>query len=99
MGISWYQEKGLANQINTSTVKISVASFHRLNKTSPLIRAAKVGLRNVKGPIEVDGFMKGPTQPKRKPAMQPFKGPSKGAVKPLSSTLDRVIDTLVPGRG
>ena len=76
-----------------------MADFQRLNKTKPLIRAARVGLRNVKGPIEVDGFMKGPIQPKRKLAILPFKGPSNGAVKPLSNMLDRVIDTVVPGRG
>jgi hypothetical protein len=78
---------------------MSVASFHRLNKNSPLIRAARVGLRNVKGPIDVDGFMKGLIQPKRKPAILPFRGPSNGAVKPLSKTLDKVIYAGVPGRG
>jgi hypothetical protein len=83
----------------TSTPKISVASFHRLNKTNPLIRAARVGLRNVNSPIDVEGFRRGPIQPKRKPDTLPPRGPSNGAVKLLSSTLDKVIFAGVPGKG
>ncbi len=34
-----------------------MASFHRLNKTKPLIKAASVGVRKVNMPIEVAGLM------------------------------------------
>ena len=78
---------------------MSVASFQRLNNTKPAIKALKVGLRNVKGPREVEGLIAGAINPNRKPATEPFKGPSRGAAKLESNTLDKVICAGVPGIG
>lgn len=78
---------------------MSVAAFQRLNNTKPAIKALNVGLRNVRGPMEVEGLIAGAIHPNRKPATEPFRGPSKGAVKLESNTLDKVICAGVPGIG
>jgi len=83
----------------TCATNMSVASFQRLNNTKPAIKALKVGLRNVKGPMEVEGLIDGAINPNQKPATEPFSGPSKGAVKLESNTLDKVIWADVPGIG
>lgn len=62
-GMAWYQAKGCENQIASCAARISDASFHLLNKASPLITAAIVGLRKVSTPIEVAGLTDGAKNP------------------------------------
>jgi len=56
IGIAWYHANGCKNHITISAERMKVASFQRLNNTSPLITAAIVGLKKVKSPIEAAGF-------------------------------------------
>jgi hypothetical protein len=76
-----------------------VASFHLLNRNSPLIRAAIVGLRNVSNPIEVAGLTYGTSHPKIKPEIVPQKGPKIGAVKLENTIFEKVITAGVPNTG
>ena len=99
IGICSYHAKGFANHTKICTRIISVASFHLLNKTSPLIRAANVGARNVSIPIDVAGLTYGTVHPKISPDTVPYRGPSNGAVRLESKTLENVIVTPVPGSG
>ena len=98
-GISSYQAKGCASQIAICTARIIVASFQRLNRTKPLINAAKVGARKVSIPIELAGLTYGTSHPKMNPAKVPNKGPNRGAVKPECIILEKVIIALVPRTG
>lgn len=78
---------------------MSVASFHLLNKTSPLIRAAIVEVKKVNKPIDADGFTYGTNQPKMNPASMPHKGPSNGAVRLDRRLFENVIADGVPKTG
>lgn len=80
-------------------MKIRVASFHLLNNTRPLIRAAIVGPRKVSNPIDAAGFTYGTANPKMKPESVPHSGPSSAEVKPARRTLENVIATGVPRIG
>jgi len=99
MGMSSYQAKGCANHIISWARSMSRASFHRLNRTNPLINAASVGARKVKIPMDVAGLMYGTVHPKSKPATVPYIGPRSGAVRLESKTFENVIVTLTPGTG
>lgn len=79
--------------------KIAKASFHFLNRTRALVRAAMVGVRNVSKPMDAEGFTYGTSHPYAKPERVPYNGPSKDAVNPLVRIFDRVIVAVVPGMG
>lgn len=70
-----------------------------MNKNRPLSKADNVGARKVNTPMDVAGFIYGTSQPKMSPHIVPYKGPSNGAVKLESKTLENVIETNVPGMG
>ncbi len=80
-------------------MNIAVASFQRLNKTNPAIKAAIVGARKVRMPIEVAGLTYGARTPTMNPDIMPYIGPSNGAVKLLSKMLEKVIVAGVPNTG
>jgi len=99
MGISWYHANGFRNHIAKFKQKISVASFHRLNRTRPLINAAIVGVRKVSSPMEAPGFTAGTSHPKINPETPPQRGPNIGAVKAENTILEKVIMTPLPRIG
>jgi hypothetical protein len=99
MGIAWYHAKGCRNHITNSKQKIRVASFHRLNRTRPLINAAIVGVKKVSGPMEAPGFTNGTSHPKINPETPPQRGPKIGAVKAENMMLEKVIVAVVPRTG
>lgn len=98
-GMSWYHANGFASHTAISQASMSVAAFHRLNSTKPLINAAKVGARKVSMPTDVAGLTKGTSHPKMNPEIIPYKGPSNGAERLERRTLENVIDAGVPGTG
>jgi hypothetical protein len=99
MGIAWYHANGFRNHITNCKQKITVASFHRLNRTRPLINAAIVGVKNVSGPMEAPGNTNEISHPKINPEIPPQKSPKIGAVKAENIGLEKVIVTAVPGIG
>jgi hypothetical protein len=99
MGIAWYHANGYRNHITISKQKIRVASFHRLNRTSPLISAAIVGVKNVSGPMEAAGFTNDTSHPKINPETPPHRGPKIGAVIAENKMLEKVIVAVVPRTG
>ena len=99
IGISRYHANGFRNHITNCKQKISVASFHRLNRTRPPINADKVGVKKVSGPMEVPGFTNETSPPKTTPEMPPQKSPKIGAVKAENMTLEKVIVAMVPRTG
>ncbi len=99
MGIAWYHANGCRNHITISKQKIRVASFHRLNRTRPLINAAIVGVKKVSSPMEAPGFTDGTSHPKINPETPPQRGPNIGAVKAENTILEKVITTPLPRTG
>jgi hypothetical protein len=98
-GMAWYHANGCANHTAISNAKIKVASFQRLKRTKPLSRAAIIGGRKVRRPIDVLGFTVGTSQPNANPEIPPHRGPRKGAVNAEETMLDKVITTDVPKTG
>lgn len=100
MGIAWYHAKGCRNHITISKQKIRVASFHRLNRTRPLINAATVGVKNVSGPRKVAlGFTNRTSHPKTNPETHPQKIPKIAAVKAENIMLEKVMYAVDPRIG